>query len=252
LESYFECTSRRESRGWEHSVAAALIDDVEVIPGTEGSYSGERAFCPLCGEGAASVYQSGFSVPEGLRRHLVGWGDIRNQCFVLATASQLARDHWNDKFREAEVREEAARFARIQDRMRTEVLYRIDPLADPVLFDASLGFGHTARTESQLAWAEARLEALGLRCLVEGRIKSFVDAQEAYTVFADPRAHGEIQFAVYRVPLPKARSRRGLAASARFRIPDTWKHDLGVKYATRVTEALRALEPRAKRRAEKR
>lgn len=79
LNSYHQRETRAESYAWESDVAGKIIDSASILPPEQGSYLGPRAFCPLCGDGSSSPYDTGFSVPEGLRRHLVGWGGRGNQ-----------------------------------------------------------------------------------------------------------------------------------------------------------------------------
>lgn len=250
LTSFYACDCRQDTYGWDYRVAEDVTAVASVLPRDQGSHFGERAYCPLCGHGSSSPYEFGFSLPEGLRRHLVGWGAPHNQCVVFATVSQWARDHWSGRFQESDARERAANAARIRERRRSEVLYRIDPLSEPVLGDDFLRHGCAARSDSQLAWAESRLSALGFRCTVDGRIKSFVDEQESHIVYADPRVEGEIQLLVYRLPLPKRRGGIGRTLSRRFRIADAWKHDLRSKYLARVSAALSELTVRSSKRAE--
>jgi hypothetical protein len=106
LTSYYSCESRQQTYGWAESVADEIVESAEVLPRQQGFYFSDRAYCPLCGHGSESPYESGFAVPEGLRRHLVGWGNTR-QCRVMEAALYLAGDYWHDKFHAAEQAEEA-------------------------------------------------------------------------------------------------------------------------------------------------
>lgn len=244
LKSYYDCETRQDSYRWESDVAEKLIEGAIALPREQGSYFGPRAFCPLCGDGTSSPYETGFSLPEGLRRHLVGWGGRANQCVVLSTAIRLANDHWNGKFKETELREQAQKGALEQARKATETLFLVNPYGPPELSDAQTGFGAKARTVQELDWAESRLAELGFLRKEDTRVRSYVKEGTDFAVFADPRRLGEISFAVYRLPLPKRRPQgaRYFTALQQFRIPDSWKNDLKSKYEKRVLEAINALE----------
>lgn len=54
-----------------------------------------RVLCPLCGEGPEQVWtEQGWSVPEGLRRHLTGYGRV-SQCSVMVVLGAITREHWS-------------------------------------------------------------------------------------------------------------------------------------------------------------
>jgi hypothetical protein len=92
LDSYYRCTSRIELHQWESNVIDQLVELAKPVP-RHTTYDTERAYCPLCGGSAQSIYQSqqGFSLPVGLQRHLEGWGNT-HQCDVTVAAFKLARD----------------------------------------------------------------------------------------------------------------------------------------------------------------
>jgi hypothetical protein len=97
LKSYYSCKTRSEAYQWANEVAEAVIEKATPIEEDRGW--GLRAYCPLCREGAQSFYsyERGYSLPEGLRRHLVGFGRIR-ECSVMEVARKRARDYWNREF----------------------------------------------------------------------------------------------------------------------------------------------------------
>lgn len=77
---------------WLHDLADDLLtlakpQDVEQL-----GYGPDRALCPLCGRGAQTPFSTGFAVPEGLRRHLLGEGNSI-QCAVTEAALGLAEEH---------------------------------------------------------------------------------------------------------------------------------------------------------------
>ena len=160
----------------------------------------------------------------------------------------MAHEHWNDKFRDGELREQEQQAAIEQSRRASETLYLVDPYNAPELVDSSLGYGYVARSTQELNWAEARLTELGFRKQEQDRVKSYVNKETACVVYADPRRLGEISFVVYRLPFPKRRPRITslFSMSRRFRILDSWKNDLQSKYNKRVLAAIDELEPKAK------
>jgi hypothetical protein len=239
LKSYYSCSSKEGTYGWEGSAAERITGLAEMLPAHQGSYFGTRAYCPLCGYGSSSPHENGFSVPEGLRRHLVGWGGNVHQCRVFEAAVKLARDHWHEAFHATEDAKAAEKLARKATRRTTETLYRVAPDLDPELLDEGIGYRAIPRNASELACAEQRLADLGFQLATEGNVKSYTDERETVVVYADPRANDEISFTVYRKPLPK-RSRVHRVrtwASNRFYIKDNWKNDIRGKYETRVTRA---------------
>jgi len=56
-------------------------------PDKESSYRPE-AVCPLCGHTPQTIYSTGFAYPEGLRRHLEGYGNAK-QCIITSIISEL-------------------------------------------------------------------------------------------------------------------------------------------------------------------
>jgi hypothetical protein len=100
IEGYYRVGSRRELYSWEHGVVEQLLElaDAEAFD----SVMGARACCPLCGRGSSAVGPEGFSMPEGLRRHLAGHGHVQ-RCSVLHAAMVLARGYFDRKFGAAEL-----------------------------------------------------------------------------------------------------------------------------------------------------
>lgn len=101
LTSYHQCESKDGASGWELLAADQVVQTATVLPHPEGAFLGDRAYCPLCGDGVESRYESGFSHPEGLRRHLIGWGNVA-KCSIFAAAAELARYHLDHQFAAAE------------------------------------------------------------------------------------------------------------------------------------------------------
>ncbi|MFM0097116.1 hypothetical protein PQQ87_16005 [Paraburkholderia nemoris] len=226
LHSYYSVKSREDSYRWREDVAQQIIDQATILPQTVG-YLGDRAMCPLCGDGSSSPYEKGFSMPEGLRRHLVGFGNTR-QCVVTLAAFALARDHWNSQFRATEEESDRARQAEIKRRKQVETLYRVDLRQEPVLLEEGVSTFHEARSANDIEWAEQRLDTLGFSITVEDRVKAYVSEVQEFLVLADPRQKGEISFRIFKKPAGK--TRRPGTSVGWFAIPDRWKHDLRAKY----------------------
>jgi hypothetical protein len=101
LSSYHSHKSRKDGYIWIDETAKKIISHAEPIstekkPGLDGRvfYFERRAYCPLCKRGSSAPYDSGFSLPEGLRRHLVGYGTV-SQCVVMEAAKKLAQEYWD-------------------------------------------------------------------------------------------------------------------------------------------------------------
>jgi hypothetical protein len=206
-----------------------IIGIAEAFP-SELPGMAARSYCPLCGDGAAVLYEEGFKLPEGLRRHLVGWGGPRNQCSVLRAAMELAHAHWKVKFQRED---EAAAAERLQQRRSSEILYYVGPDEPTELIDEGFYF-LGARCRDELTWAENRLKQFGFETVIEGNIKSYIISSETFIVYADPRAFGEIQFNVHMKPSPQRTSQH---ESNFFRFLDKWKNDICQKFQSRLLKA---------------
>jgi hypothetical protein len=120
LQSYFHCASVEETMMWEHVTAGKIIACAEILPPEQGSYLGERAYCPLCGSGSNSYYERGFAIPDGLLRHLLGEGNSY-RCMVFKTACKLAKDYWYREFHEETVRSAKEHAAHILRRRKNDL-----------------------------------------------------------------------------------------------------------------------------------
>lgn len=232
LTNYHGCETRKESYGWLDRVAEAILELAQPLPETIQGLGGPRGMCPLCGDGSNSPYERGFALPEGLRRHLVGYGRS-HQCVFTETAVKLARDNWDNRFKESEEKEWQDEQDRLQRRRLTETTYRIGPFGRSELIDEHI-YG-SSRTPEQMDQARMRLEALGFRRVVEANIEAWVDERAEWIVYADPRQLGRIDFSVWKKPLPErepARTYKYRIGS--FHLLDTWKNDLAAKYAYRL------------------
>ena len=231
---YYECKNRGDAAEWQDSVVADAITRAEVLP-DEGF--GERAYCPLCGQGSSSAHVTGYAMPAGLEQHLTAWGRVRG-CVVTKAAFAIARDHWNEKFRPAEKAKSGAQQSLIKTRRLSETLYRIAPDLQPHLLGEGLSsFGDGLRNEEQLAWAEQRLTNLGFLIAVESNVKCYMADLGGFVVYADPRGTEKISFTVYKKPIPKATSEPRQRFEPRFELRDSWKNDIRSKYEVRLARA---------------
>jgi hypothetical protein len=226
LTSFYECESRQETHAWRDKIAEELIGTAEVIR----SYNSDRACCPLCGDGSSSGYEHGYSVPVGLTRHLTGWGRVR-ECSVAAAAFAIARDYWNKKFSPTEREQQAKNADLLAKRKTTEMLFLADPSGQPKLFDEKPDYGNESRDKDEMTWAEKRLSDLHFQVLTVDRVRSYVHEHDEISVYADPRAKGEIGFSAYRRRASKSKSSQPkFSRIGTFRLPDRWKNDLRKKY----------------------
>lgn len=252
---YYRCDSRAAGEKWLRSLGEAALKKTTTTRGQGWDEQSEYAFCPLCGQGATDFYQGyrGFKFPLGLERHLIGWGNNR-QCPVMDAVGALARDSWNERFREQEIKARQTEYEIGLKRHREEDVYLIDPSRDPVLLDeGSYSFQpHRSSLKDDphsLQWAIQRLASLGLqqRSVAKrsgtGSIISFVEEYPEYAVYADPRVKGQVSFLVVKQKGGKPSSRRPRQASSltRFEFRDRWKNDLQRKYRDAVEAALKEL-----------
>lgn len=234
LTSYHGCETREESWDWLDRAAEVIVEMAQPLPETLQSWGGERGMCPLCGEGSDSYYEHGFKLPEGLRRHLVGYGNTR-QCVFTETAHKLALDDWRERFHEAEENERLERENKKQQRRSTETTYQIDPFGPPKLIDEDVYSRDKARTTEQMLFARKRLEDLGLEKRFESGVEAWVDERANWVVYADPRQPGRIDFTVWKKPLPKRRPVNSYNYRIQsFYLLDSWKNDLKKKYEARL------------------
>lgn len=241
LRSYRSCASRDDANQWNHTVVEKIISLAEELPSPRVVGLPRFAKCPLCGSGSMAAYQPGFTLPEGLRRHLVGWGNAR-QCGVFHAVSALARDCWNNKFSAAEEAEADNAQARTALRKRLEVLYRVAPDLEPRLIDDGLDYGAIPRDADGMKWADERLKVLGFEIVREGAVKSYLSERGDFVVYADPREHNKIRFTAYKKPLPKV-GHRGprLWALNSFSFQDRWTIDIKGKFERRLAELMSSM-----------
>lgn len=234
---YFDCETRNDLDRWQGEVIEAIIETASPLkPVHDSYYFAPRAYCPLCGDGSQGPYDEGFALPEGLRRHLAGWGNCR-QCSVTEAAFALAWESLESAIHRAERAQEAAKSLEVARRRETETLYQLGPYDEPVLIDDGWRrFGESPRTPEELAWAEERLSGLGFAIGVEGKVRCYIKDYEEWVTYADPRYSRKINFDVYPKPITK-RSRRGRQCGT-FHLMDSWKNDLLEKFESRSRDAV--------------
>lgn len=236
----YSCRSRQELYRWEREAAEQIVNLANVLSAEEGSYLSNRAYCPLCGQGSSSPYKRGFSVPEGLRRHLTGWGNCQ-QCRVMQAAMSLAHDYWQRKYADVEKAEEGKGREKLAQRKKSEVLYCTAPDLEPELIDERLSFGGTPRSKRELDWIEERLANLGFQIACDANVKSYTNEHGDFVVYADPRQSGKVDFNVF--PKDYKRSRgHSRFRWASFYMLDGWKKELREKYDVRVENAISQLK----------
>ncbi len=242
MNAYYSCRSRQELYRWEYDAVEEIIKLANILSAEEGSRFSDRAYCPLCGEGTSSAYERGFSVPEGLRRHLVGQGNIQ-QCGVMQAAVRLARDYWQSQYADAERVEEAEKREKLAQRKKSEVLYRTAPDLEPELIDERFSSGGNSRSTKELDWVEERLASLGFQITCDASVESYTNEHGDFVVYADPRQRGRVDFNVFPKDYKRSRDRLRLGWAS-FYMLDGWKKELREKYEVRVENAISQLKKR--------
>jgi hypothetical protein len=242
LESYYRCESPADAEYWEAIARSKVIDLATPTPEEEqpfGFYLTERAPCPLCGAEASSPFYRGFSLPEGLNRHLEGYGRM-SKCRVMIAARHLSEAYFYKKFAETEKRELQEKLLAIQQRKKNEVLYLIEPNTEPRLID-ELSYGDVAREPAYLAWAEQRLTELGFLPSTENNVRQYVLDLSDFIVFADPRAKSKIEFRVYKTPISSRRGSRKRPTSQSFCLRDNWTKNIQRQFQGMLSVAVETL-----------
>jgi hypothetical protein len=234
LNSYYGVESLQARYQWANKIADEITELTLPLPSSNSYLNQERALCPLCGDSSSSPYESGFTLPIGLHRHLVGFGNTF-QCGVFKAAENLAKDYWHYKYAESDMAEEQRKRDEISSRKTKELLFKIEPDRDPVLIDESVYHDQT-RSPQSLKQAEQRLSSLGLvkQTITNSVQYTYVHGQ--YIVFADPRIEGKIEFRVYKQPkVPTTKKSHGKHRFEYiFYLLDKWKNSLNTKFLDRL------------------
>lgn len=202
---------------------------------TVGHFS-ERGNCSLCQEGADSPLTPGFALPEGLRRHLSGYGNV-NRCVVFDAAHLLVLEGNREKFDRNDRDNESKKALEIQQRRETEILFQVAPYRNPELIESTSY--RSPRKSEQLVWAENRLDLLGFEIQKNNNVWTHTKEVSDFIVYADIRSSRDIQFSVYS---KQSLKKHEMAADyRRFNIPDTWKYDFQEKFRIRCEKAIEDL-----------
>lgn len=98
------------------------------------------------------------------------------------------------------------------------------------------GFAADCRSPEGLEWAEERLKGVGFTKREEGNWVSYRREMVGYQLYADPRTDTRIEIYVY--PREKGGVMRKRRSGSPFPIlvdlPNTWKHDLEEKLASKI------------------
>ena len=230
LLSYHSCESESHYGSWQTAVVERICN--LATPEPSQSLIQERAYCPLCRQGSSWGYSIGFTLPEGLRRHLVGFGRT-SMCPVTKAAFCLAFDYLQPRFAEAKAMTE-----RVQaERRNSERLYLVDLDSPPKLLDEfPLGYSYKARRPDGLAAAEERLHQLGFQTQFQQNVVCYKLEHGVHTVLADPRPVGRIDFVVH-APAGPGRKRE----NSQFYLLDSWRKELTSKFQSRLRAAIVSL-----------
>lgn len=245
LSTYHDCVTVEDTYAWLHDVADDLIDLAEPLP--RGHFHlGDRARCPLCGDGSSTPYEEGFALPEGLRMHLEGKGNAR-QCSILKQMWGLAQYHWDGEFHPRGTKAHEDMQAQLKLRRSKEVQFLVNPYLPPRLNNEGMYPGQV-RDAKALASADARLAEMGFQSEKVAGVRSYIKETSNAAVYADPRKKGAISFTVALKPirndLRRWESRR--IPLHHFGVPDGWKRDLERKLDEMFAEAVKQLMPELK------
>lgn len=233
LNSYYSAKSKSDRNRWVDQVADEITSLVTPMEPNSSYFHQDRARCPLCGGGPQSPYDEGFTLPIGLQRHLVGYGQV-HQCPVFEAAEALARDYWHREYAAKDAEEEAMSRQLLFDRKKKELVYQIEPGRDPVLSEEGL-WSDPHRTSEEMAFALARLSELGFKVEYEGNAVRSTLEHGDLVIYADPRRAKKIVFRVYRLAATKAKS--GIPKPkylCSFSFQDSWSKDLHAKFFARL------------------
>jgi hypothetical protein len=224
LVDYRSCSSYSDFTAWQNQVVALITSMAEVDPKSSGFE--ERGYCPLCRGGTRGPYQSGFKIPGGMEKHLLGEGNA-SQCVVTEAAFRNARYTLRDKF---EAAEKAAR-QHLEERRKREHTFLIDPSLPSELLDEGQWW-NKPRSPEALEAAEQRLRSLNFEKEVTDNVVAYKLWHEGRLVLADPRIAGRITFRIFSGDKPRKGSKR-----VSFDLLDGWKNNLAEKFRDLLTEA---------------
>jgi len=91
LKKYLLCNNHDDRLQWWYESLKVITDSTVPDPEFSNSWTGKRANCPLC-HGGNNWHYNGFSLPEGLRRHLEG-NSGAHACHILKHMDELSFDY---------------------------------------------------------------------------------------------------------------------------------------------------------------
>ncbi len=204
-QAFDDVSQSRSLEEWELAYEGLLYLVMAVasdFPDHREALGGVRAWCPLCGLGATSNYsRPGFSLPEGLERHLRGFGNTY-RCDVIRALDITSEDlkHSMAGALHDEQDPSSAPIRSVSQRMAEEILYQRGARQSPVLVDTGLP-PRQVRGPKEIAWAERRLKEMGFSR--SGRHSNVVcwvkthPSDPSVTIYADVRRKGHTVFRVY-------------------------------------------------------
>lgn len=84
----------QEYEDWLRNLLTTIYHEAENAIASPFYRGQGRVPCPLCGQGPEQIYSAeGWLVPEGLKRHLDGWGKIR-RCPVITVLWAKSSQYW--------------------------------------------------------------------------------------------------------------------------------------------------------------
>lgn len=238
LSSYDRCDAIEQRHAWISDTAATIVSSAVPLGEPTHELLPTRARCPLCAEVGTSQWGDGFTLPVGLRRHLIGHGQ-QLRCPFMDAAIRLAYDFWEREFSELDAARNAGARAGIAARLATERLYQTSP-GGPGLLNDALPISATPRSADELVWATSRLRELGFAAEEVDRTTSFSRRYGRNLILADPRHRGRIIFRVFcaesnSAPVaPKAES----DAIASFDLRDSSARDIKEKFRKSASKAV--------------
>jgi hypothetical protein len=160
-------------------------------------FGSDQAVCPLCKARSSAPYSEGFTVPEGLERHLSGSYNAV-QCEVMKAAFELRRHRAEHLRKSDEIKRRYSEQKAAERAQRPGPLFKTGPECTGELKDEALGKDHGLRAEGKMQSVQATLESMGFEAKSEGRLRSYVRAWNDLVVFADPRVDDRIRFNVFK------------------------------------------------------
>lgn len=187
--------SRDDFHNWQHAAFTEIVDTTVFVD--DGAYDNrERAPCPLC-QAMTAEWGSGQLrgwTPEGLRRHLEGYGNTY-RCRVFETAWKMHLDENHDKF----VADESRRYQDRERRKTTEPMILRWPNREPDFFKPEYSWEtDRVRSDDDLIWAQEQLREAGVVTERTRNVVAYRLVRDDFMALADPRFKNVIDITVYK------------------------------------------------------